>query len=62
MPFSRGSSQPRDRTLVSCSAGRLFTSEPPGKPIWAQPYSKLFLSWDQNAGDVFFAYNCNYSE
>ena len=23
--FSRGSSQPRDRTLVSCIAGRLFT-------------------------------------
>ena len=25
-PFSRGSSQPRDRTQVSCMAGRLFTS------------------------------------
>ena len=25
-PFSRGSSQPRDRTQVSCIAGRLFTS------------------------------------
>ena len=25
MPFSRGSSQPRDRTQVSCIAGRLFT-------------------------------------
>ena len=28
IPFSRGSSQPRDRTLVSCFAGRFFT-------IWA---------------------------
>ena len=28
MPFSRGSSQPRDRTHVSCIAGRFFT-------IWA---------------------------
>ena len=25
-PFSRGSSQPRDRTQVSCIAGRFFTS------------------------------------
>ena len=25
-PFSRGSSQPRDRTQVSCMAGRFFTS------------------------------------
>ena len=33
--FSRGSSWPRDWTCISCSsciAGRLFTSEPPGKP------------------------------
>ena len=28
MPFSRGTSQPRDRTLVSCIAGRSFT-------VWA---------------------------
>ena len=26
LPFSRGSSQPRDRTQVSCIAGRFFTS------------------------------------
>ena len=32
MPFSRGSSPPRDRTCVSCTAGRFFTTEPPGKP------------------------------
>ena len=25
IPFSRGSSQPRDRTQVSCAAGRVFT-------------------------------------
>ena len=25
IPFSRGSSQPRDLTLVSCTAGRFFT-------------------------------------
>ena len=31
--FSRGSSQPRDLTHVSCLAGRFFTTLPPGKPI-----------------------------
>ena len=33
IPFSRGSSWPRDRTRVSCITGRIFTTEPPGKPI-----------------------------
>ena len=35
MPSSRGSSQSRDRThvsCISCTAGRFFTTEPPGKP------------------------------
>ena len=32
MPYSRGSSQPKDQTQVSCTAGRFFTTEPPGKP------------------------------
>ena len=35
MAFSRGSSQPRNQTHISCgycTAGRFFTSEPPGKP------------------------------
>ena len=32
IPFSRGSSQPRDRTGVSCIAGRFFTSLATGKP------------------------------
>ena len=29
--FSRGSSWSRDRTCISCTAGRFFTAEPPGK-------------------------------
>ena len=33
IPFSRGSSQPRDQTQVSRIAGRFFTFEPPGKPL-----------------------------
>ena len=32
IPFSRGSSWPRDWTQVSCITGRFFPSEPPGKP------------------------------
>ena len=31
--FSRGSYPARDQTLVSCTAGGFFTSEPPGKPF-----------------------------
>ena len=30
--FSRGSSQPRDQTLISCTAGEFFTTDPLGKP------------------------------
>ena len=29
--YSRGSSQPRDRTRISCIASEFFTAEPPGK-------------------------------
>ena len=36
--FSRGSSQPRDRTRVSHIGGRHLTSEPPGKTIYALTY------------------------
>ena len=35
-PFSRGSSQPRDQTQVSCIAGRFFTS-------WATREAQVFL-------------------
>ena len=31
--FSKGSSQPRDQTCISCLACRFFTTEPPGKPL-----------------------------
>ena len=33
MPSSRRSSQLRDRTYVSCIAGRFFTAEPLGEPL-----------------------------
>ena len=37
--FSRGSSRPRVRTLVSCMAGRFFTPEPPGKRPQSMSYA-----------------------
>ena len=37
-PISRGSSQPRDRTQVSCIAGRFFTS-------WATREAQELLEW-----------------
>ena len=47
-PFSRGSSQPRDRTQVSCIAGRFFT-------IWAtreaQDNLRNSLSFTQNCSN-----------
>ena len=32
MPSSRGSSSPRDRSCISCIAGRFYTTEPLAKP------------------------------
>ena len=32
VPFSRGSSQPRDQTQVSCIGGRFLPAESPRKP------------------------------
>ena len=46
MPFSRGSSRPRDCTHVSCGssiAGGFFTTEPPEGPKYA--YENAKLSW-----------------
>ena len=37
--FSRGSSQPRDQTPVSCLAGRFFTTEPPEEPYTMEYYA-----------------------
>ena len=34
MPSSRGSSRPRDRTCVSCTAGGFFTASPGKPPEW----------------------------
>ena len=45
--YSKGSSQPRDRTQVSCIVWHIFflTTEPPGKPLLYVNYAliKVFL-------------------
>ena len=54
MPSSRGSSQPRDRTPISCGSctvGKFFTAEPLGKPnraavrIWISAVLTNFWWW-----------------
>ena len=52
MPFSRGSSWPRDQTCASCSsctADRFFTTEPPGKP-----WSHYFTAKKWKLGQTIF--------
>ena len=46
MPSSRGSSQPRDPTRISCSsciAGGFFTAEPPGKSYFGYSTFQILL-------------------
>ena len=44
--FSRGSYPARDQTLVSCTAGGFFTSEPPGKPDYKNMHHDFhYLQW-----------------
>ena len=44
MLSSRRSSWPRDQSHVSCIAGRIFTTEPPGKPIFSPSHILPILS------------------
>ena len=36
LPFSRGSSRPRDQTCISCTGRQVLYTEPPGKPLNAR--------------------------
>ena len=45
MPFSRGSSQPRDWTQVSCFAGRFFTIWGPRETSIPVPLSYVGCTW-----------------
>ena len=49
MPYSRESSQPRDRNQVSFTAGGFFTSEPPGKP---RNRINIFNMFNTESGNV----------
>ena len=56
MTFSRGSSRPRDWTRISgdsCVAGRFFTAEPPGKPLFC-------LARENKAPKSWFHFYCFY--
>ena len=44
IPFSRGTSQPRDRTLGSCIAGRFFTIWAPGKFFFVYGFSLIVVA------------------
>ena len=46
LPFSRGASQPRDGTLVSCIAGRFFT-------VWATGKSSFPVLGPSNRGKIW---------
>ena len=46
IPFSRGSSQPRDRTQVSCIAGRFFT-------VWATREVPILSEMSQTKGKYY---------
>ena len=48
MPFSRGSSRPRDQIHVSCIAGGFFTTEPLGKPDLHMRRLKLYVHSSNN--------------
>ena len=58
VPFPRGSSWPRDWSRAFCSsciAGRFFTTEPPRKPKWVNPYVKVLgccLPTDHTASPI----------
>ena len=56
--FSRGSSQPRDQTHVSCSAGRFLTTEPSGKPIYIHTYIHTYIYIYTHTHTHIYAYIC----
>ena len=57
IPFSRGSSQPRDRIQVSCIKGAFLPAEPPEKPKNKGNLSFLqciFLTQESNWGYLHY--------
>ena len=54
-PFSRGSSQPRNQTWVSCIAGRFFTSWATKEALWSYRASQFTVPSTFN-----FHHTCSY--
>ena len=54
IPFSRGSSQPRDQTWVSCVAGRFFI-------IWTAREAQSKFSGDEFPLLLFIRGSCNFA-
>ena len=48
IPFSRGSSRPRDRTGASCMAGSCVTVWATGKSWWSVPVPTSGRAWDSS--------------
>ena len=58
--FSRGSSQPRDWTRVSCIDRQIFTAEPTGKPMITSCISITFiLVWRWNKEHKVHSTECD---
>ena len=53
IPFSRGSSQPRDQTQVSCIVGRFFTIWVLREDHWPQIPSMFVFVWESRYFSVF---------
>ena len=56
IPFSRGSSGLRDRTHISCIAGRFFTTEPQGKPLFNYTTHHFHCAQHPSSLELFEAY------
>ena len=68
IPFSRGSSRPRDWThvsWVSCIAGRILTTEPLGKSFSCAYWPFIYLIWSNICSEslpkfllIYFSFYC----
>ena len=57
IPFSRGTSQPRNRTLVSCITGRFFTVWATEKSqVYTEPLFEFPQSYSKFPLAIYFAY------
>ena len=60
IPFSRGSSQPRDQTLVSCIAGRFFTIWATREEVNSRPPTITAITYIQTSKSPMGCNNVSY--